>query len=163
MVNPLLILPLLNASALTTTSDGCYEQHPRGQPQLVSATYIICSQAINHITTGRALDTPLVFGRTVKVGHKLPDYFVQKGYYGACAIEIDIKNGEQDTLTWRDIIVSASSLRDTCVAPPPHLGGEGKAGPKQLLDIKMYGLSKDADLVSPVDSSGLGQGRVSRA
>lgn len=163
MVNPLLILPLLNASTLTTTSAGCYEQNPPGQSQLVSTTFIVCAQAINHIATGRALDTPLVFGRAVKVGHKLPDYFVQKGYYGACAIEIDMKPGEQDTMTWRDIIVGASSLRDACVAPPPHLGGEGTAGPRQLLDIKMYGLSKDAAPLPPVDSSALGRGRAFQA
>ncbi|KAF6219075.1 hypothetical protein HO133_005619 [Letharia lupina] len=160
MVNPLLILPLLNASTLTNNIDGCYEQKPPGQTQLVSTTFTVCSQAINRITAGRTLDTPLAFGRTVKVGHKVPDWFVQKGFYGTCVIKIDTQDNEQDTLTWRDIVVSASNLRDLCVAAPPHLGGEGKAGPKQLLGVMIYGLSKDVDLALPMGSSGLVQGRM---
>ena len=163
MVNPLLIVPLLNASTLKTTINGCYEQNPPGQIQLVPTTFIVCNQAINRIATGRALDRPLAFGRTVKVGHKLPDYFIHKGFYGACVIEIDMKSGEEDILTWRDVIIGANILRDTCVSIPPHLGGEKKAGPKQLMDIKMYGLDKDFDLASPVSSSGLVQGRVFEA
>lgn len=159
MVNPLLILPLLNASTLTTTTDGCYEQNRPGQTQRVSTTYTVCSQAINRMAAGRALDKPLNFGRTVKVGHTLPDQFVHKGFYGTCVVEIDMKDGEQDTMTWRDILVSASTLRDLCVATPPHLGGEGKAGPRQLLDVVMYGLSQEVDLALPVGSSGLVQGR----
>lgn len=106
------------------------------------------------MTAGRALNTPVAFGRTVKVGFKLPAHFIQKGFYGACVIKIDLKDGE-DTLTWRDIVVGASVLRDVCVAPPPHLGGEGKAGPNQLLDVIMYGLSKDVELTLPVGSSEL--------
>lgn len=73
---------------------------------------------------------------------------------------IDMKDGEEDTLTWRDIIVSASNLRDLCVATPPHLGGEGKAGPRHLLDVTMYGLSTDKELPLPLGSSGIVQGRV---
>lgn len=161
MVNPLLLLPALNASSLRTTGpDGCYTQNPPGQTQLVSTTYIVCTQAINRIATGRALNTPINFGRTVKVGHKLPDFFTQKGFYGTCVIMIDMKEGQEDTLTWRDIVVSASSLRDICVAPPPHLGGEGKAGPRQLLDVFMYGLGTDAELPLPLGSSGTNQGQV---
>lgn len=163
MVNPLLIVPLLNASTLKTTTDGCYEQNPPGQTQLVSTTFTVCNQAINRIAIGRALDTPLAFGRTVKVGQKLPDYFIHKGFYGACVVEIDMKTGEEDILTWREIFFSASILRDTCVSIPPHLGGERKAGPRQLLDIKMYGLDKEVDMASPIGSSGLVQGRVFEA
>lgn len=159
MVNPLLVLPLLNASGLTTTnSDGCYKQNPPGQPQLVSTTFLVCAQAINHIATGRALDTPIAFGRTVKVGHKVPDFFVQKGFYSTCVIRIDMKIGEEDNLTWRDVIVSASNLRDLCVATPPHLGGEGKAGPRQLLDVTMYGLGTDAEVPLPLGLTGIVQG-----
>lgn len=70
-----------------------------------------------------------------------------------------MKDGEEDTLTWRDIVVSASNLRDLCVAKPPHLGGEGKAGPGQLLDVMMYGLNREVELPLPVGSSALSQGR----
>lgn len=58
-------------------------------------------------------------------------------------------------MTWRDIVVAASMLRDECVAPPPHLGGKGKAGPRQLMDVRMYGRDKDADVVLPVGSTRL--------
>ena len=161
MVNPLLLLPVLNASSIRTTGpDGCYLQNPPEQAQLVTTTFIVCSQAINRIATGRPLNTPVNFGRTVKVGHKLPDFFAQKGHYGTCVIMIDMKEGEEDTLTWRDIVVSASNLRDLCVAPPPHLGGEVKAGPRQLLDVSMYGLGTDVELPLPLGSSGINQGRV---
>ena len=150
MVNPLLLLPLLNASALMTIKDGCYEQNPATQPQLIPTTYIVCSQAIHHIALGRTLDTPVVFGRSVKVGHTVPDQFVHRGFYGSCVIKIDMIDGEQDTLTWRDIIDSASELRDTCVAPPPHLGGEGKAGPRKLLAVSVFGASnEDVGFVGP--------------
>lgn len=58
-------------------------------------------------------------------------------------------------MTWRDIVVAASNLRDECVGPPPHLGGEGKAGPRQLMDVRMYGRDKEANVVLPVGSSPL--------
>ncbi len=145
MVNPLLLLPVLSASILNTTGNGCYEQNPPGQPQRVSTTYTVCTQAINRIAVHRALDEPIAFGRSVKVGHSLPDQFVQRGFYGSCVINIDMKDGQQDILTWRDILIGASDLRDECVAPPPHLGGEVKAGPRKLLEIKMYGLENKAE------------------
>lgn len=143
MVNPLLIVPLLNASALTTPQNGCYTQNPPGEPQRPDTTYTVCSQAINQMALGHALDTPVVFGRTVKVGHHLPDSFVQKGMFSSCVIDLDMEDGEEDTLTWREVIVHASNLRDYCVAIPPHLGGEDRVGRRQLLDVKVYGLSND--------------------
>ena len=159
MVNPLLLLPVLNMSTLNTTINGCYEQNPPGQPQLVATTYVVCSQAINNMVMGHALNNPVVFGRSVKIGHKLPDEYTQKGFYGTCVIRIDMKDGEQDTLTWRDIVVSASDLRDQCVAKPPHLGGEGKAGPRQLLDVRIYGLADEIDGALLEGSSTLVQSR----
>lgn len=150
MVNPLLILPLLNASTLTTPQNGCYEQRPPGEPQRTPTTYTVCSQAIGHMTLGHALDTPTVFGRTVKVGQRLPEFFVQKGLYGSCVINLDIEDGREDTLTWREIIVSASNLRDYCVAINPHLGGEEKVGRRQLLNVQVYGISNDASMDSAV-------------
>ena len=160
MVNPLVLLPLLTASTLNATGNRCYKQNPPGRTQLVSTTTVVCSQAINSMTTRRALDTPLVFGRSVKVGHKLPDQYVHEGVFGACVIDIDIEDGKQETSTWRDIAVAASMLRDECVSPPPHLGGERKAGRRQLLDIRIHGRDKEAGLALPVGSSGLVAGRV---
>ena len=102
------------------------------------------------MTLGHALDTPTVFGRTVKVGQRLPEFFVQKGLYGSCVINLDIEDGREDTLTWREIIVSASNLRDYCVAINPHLGGEEKVGRRQLLNVQVYGISNDASMDSAV-------------
>ena len=163
MVNPLLLLPLLNASSLTATTNGCYEQKPRGQPQLVPTTFTVCSQAINNMAYGRALDTPLAFGRSVKVGHKLPDQFTHRGFYATCVIQLSMRDGVQDSLTWRDIIVSASELRDWCVALSPHLGGERKVGSRQLLNVEVFAIDNEAEMISPGDSSGLVQGRPSEA
>lgn len=143
MINPLLILPLLNASTPTTAANGCYAQNPSGRPQRISTSFIICSQAINNIATGRSLDRPLVFGRSVKEGHKVPDEFVQRGHYSTCVIKINMQEGQQDTLTWRDVIISASNLRDDCVAVAPFLGGEAKAGPRQLLKVMIYGMDNN--------------------
>ena len=112
------------------------------------------------MATGHALNTPVVFGRSVKIGHKLPDEYTQKGFYGTCVIRIDMRDGEQDTLTWREIIVGASNLRDQCVSVPPHLGGEGKAGPRQLLDVRIYGLNNEIDGASLGGSSTLIQSRT---
>ena len=92
---------------------------------------------------GHALDTPTVFGRMVKVGHQVPSFFVQKGFFGSCVVSIDMEDGVEDTLTWREIIVSASNLRDYCVALNPHLGGDEKVGRRQLLDVKVFGISND--------------------
>ena len=61
-----------------------------------------------------------------------------------------MEDGEEDTLTWREIIVGASNLRDFCVAIPPHLGGEVKVGRRQLLDVRVYGISNDASSDSAV-------------
>ena len=150
MVNPLLIVPLLNASALTTPQNGCYDQRPPGEPQRIATTFTVCSQAINRMSIGHALDDPVVFGRTVKVGHQVPDFFVQKGFFGSCVISLDMEDGVEDTLTWREIIVGASNLRDYCVALLPHLGGETKVGRRQLLDVRVYGISNDASSDSAV-------------
>ena len=54
-----------------------------------------------------------------------------------------MEDGQEDTLTWREIIVSASNLRDYCVAFNPHLGGEEKVGRRQLLNVRVYGMSND--------------------
>lgn len=160
MVNPLVLLPLLTAPILNATTNGCYTQNPSRQTQRASTTYTVCTQAINRISTGRHLDTPVVFGRTVKVGQLLPTEFVHRGFLGTCVIKLDMKNGEQDTMTWNDVVVSAGNLRDECVAPPPHLGGESKAGPRQLLNIKMYGVdNRKIHLAAAGSSGGLVQGR----
>ena len=143
MVNPLVLLPLLTAPKLNTTTNGCYSQTPPGHTQLEPTTFVVCAQAINSIAAGRELAAPLAFGRSVKVGHKLPDQFSHKGFYSTCIVKIDMKEGEQDTLTWRDVLVGASFLRDFCVGPPPHFGGEAKAGPRQILDIEVYGVSNE--------------------
>ena len=160
MVNPLVLFPLLTAPILNATTNGCYSQNPPRQTQRPSTTYTVCTQAINRISTGRALDTPVVFGRAVKVGQLLPAEFVHRGHYSSCVIKLDMEDGEQDTMTWNDIIVSAGNLRDECVARPPHLGGESKAGPRQLLNIKIFGLAKEnIYLAAPGSSGGLVQGR----
>ena len=54
-----------------------------------------------------------------------------------------MEDGQEDTLTWREIIVSASNLIHYCVALIPHLGGEEKVGRRQLLDVRVYGISND--------------------
>ena len=98
------------------------------------------------MTYGRALDTPLSFGRLVKVGHTLPDQYTQRGFFDTCVIQLDMRDGVQDSLTWRDIIISASELRDWCVALSPHLGGKGTAGPRRLLDVKVYGIANEREM-----------------
>ena len=140
MVNPLLLLPLLNASTLHTPSNGCYMKPPPRDPPLLATSYIICTQVINKMATGRSLNEPITFGRTVKTGHTLPDQYVQRGMYSTCVIELDMQgDGAQDVLTWREIIIGASHLRDTCVVLPPYLGGDGRVGEKRLLEIRLYG------------------------
>ena len=140
MVNPLLLLPLLNASILHMTSNGCYEKTPPRDPPLVATSYIVCTQVINQMAVGRSLNAPITFGRTVKTGHTLPDQYVQRGQYSTCVIELDMQgDGAQDVLTWREIIIGASELRDECVAPPPFLGGVERVGRRRLLEVRMYG------------------------
>ena len=103
------------------------------------------------MAVGRSLDEPVAFGRTVKTGHTLPDQYAQQGLYNTCVIELDMEgDGAQDVLTWREIVIGASQLRDMCVAPPPHLGGDGKVGPRRLLEVRMYGR----------ENEGMGQGNL---
>ena len=144
MVNPLLLLPLLNASILHTSSNGCYQKIPPRDPPLLATSYILCTQVINRMAVGRSLNEPITFGRTVKTGHTLPDQYAQRGLYNTCVIELDMQgDGAQDVLTWREIIIAASELRDMCVAPPPHLGGVEKVGERRLLEVRMYGRANE--------------------
>ena len=91
---------------------------------------------------GRFLDRPVEFGRSVKVGHTVPDEYSATGRYSSCVVKIDMEDGESDIMTWREIIVRASYLTDLCVGAPPHLGGDARIGPRDLLDLKIYGVSK---------------------
>ena len=160
MVNPLVLLPLLTAPILNATTNGCYSQNPPGQTQRPTTTYSVCTQAIHRMSTGRHLDTPVVFGRAVKVGQLLPTEFFHRGFLGTCVIKIDMEDGERDTMTWNDVVVSAANLRDECVARPPYLGGESKVGPRQLLNIQMYGIDNEKiHMAAPGSSGGLVQGQ----
>ena len=156
MVNPLLLLPLLNASILNTPSNGCYQKTPPRDPPLLATSYILCTQVINQMALGHSLNAPITFGRTVKTGHTLPDQYLQRGLYNTCVIELDMQgDGTQDVLTWREIIIGASDLRDMCVAPPPHLGGVEKVGRRRLLEVRMYGRANEG-----VVQGGLDDGRA---
>jgi hypothetical protein len=136
MVNPLLILPLLNSSL--AAGPFCWHQDPHSQPQRVTLDYRQCRAAITDlkISARQALRTPLTFGRSSDVGFEVPKTWD----HGKCHVTIDMTRSDvMETTTFATILEQAIDINLACVSKPPFLGGEVSVGDHHLIKLSIHG------------------------
>ncbi len=136
MVNPLLILPLLNSSL--SASAECWHQNPRSEPQLIPLDYKQCREVIPEINAyiGKEERTPLTFGRSPGVGFEVPKTWD----YGSCHVTIDmVRPDVTETTTFATILIEAFGLNLACVLNPPSFGGKAFVGDHHLIEVSIHG------------------------
>lgn len=136
MVNPLLILPLLNSSL--SASAHCWHQDPGSQPQLTQLDYKQCRGAIAKLklSVAKEVHTPLTFGRSSDVGFEVP----RKWDYADCHVTIDmVRPDVTETTTFATILAHAVDLNLACVNRPPFLGGEVSVGDHSWIQLSILG------------------------
>ena len=114
---------------------GCYEQAPPHQPQLSRTNYIDCFNAEKKIA---ALDThrPMQFRRNQDSTFVLPNCFT----YRTCVILLDMVSADaEDTFYVGQIGSVAIDLARRCTAFRFALGGKGTVGPKNLMEVEVFG------------------------
>lgn len=139
MVNPHLLLPLLNSTLLSSShfldaSIGCYGQNPPDEPQIKLITYKQCREVIGQIPIGEKGLAPVSFSRDSSRGYKVPDSWK----FGNCEVVIDMAQGiEEEVATWAAILKRAFDIVIECVVHQPHLGGLSLLGANQNLKISV--------------------------
>lgn len=136
MVNPLLILPLLNSSL--ASGPYCWHPDPHSQPQRARLDYRQCRAAITDlkISARREFRTPLTFGRSSGVGFEVP----RTWDHGNCHVTIDMTSSDvMETTTFATILKLAIDVNLACVSKPPFLGGEVSVGDHHLIKLSIHG------------------------
>ena len=136
MVNPLLLLPLLNASR--TLQDGrCFGEPTPGVPGVGRPTYSNCVTAISYIPQFDKSHAPISFGRKADVGYQVPKYWI----YRDCSIKLDVRNEDDvDVATFAKIQLTARGVTELCVRfQYPHMGGSTDVGLLGLLHVSIFG------------------------
>lgn len=136
MVNPLLILPVLNATLSATTN--CWNQNPHTEQQLAPLRYKQCREAINEISDDAAKEgrAPLTFGRDSHVGFEVPETWD----YAGCHVTIDmVRPDVMEATTFENILHKAIGLNWQCVNKAPFLGGEVYVGENHLIKVSIHG------------------------
>ena len=142
MINPLLLLPILNVSAILR--DGkCFGQPPPHTPHIVRPAYHDCVEAIRFIPQFDKSHAPMTFGRKATAGYKVP----KKWIYRDCVLKLDVENEDDvDEATFERIQFAARGLTELCVRfNPPFLGGITDVGKYRSLHISVFGFSPLAD------------------
>ena len=136
MINPLLLLPLLNASR-TLQEGRCFGQPPPGTPSVGRPTYQNCVSAIHYIPQFDKSHAPISFGRKVDVGYQVPKLWV----YRDCAVRLDVRNEDDvDEATFYNIQKTARAVTELCVRfRIPHMGGTTEVGLLGLLQVSIFG------------------------
>ena len=146
MVNPLLLLPLLNTSR--TLQDGkCFGEPTSGTPGVCRPTYDNCVTAINYIPQFDKSHAPISFAREADKGYEVPKYWV----FRDCAVKLDVQNEDDvDEATFFNIKKTARGVTELCVRfRYPHMGGITDVGLLGSLHISVFGFhvaaSKSSD------------------
>ena len=145
MVNPLLLLPLLNASR--TLQDGrCFGEPIPGVPGVGPPTYRNCVTAINYIPQFDKSHAPMRFGRKEDVGYQLPKHWI----FRDCAVKLDVRNEDDvDEATFYEIQRTARGLTELCVRFNwPHMGGITDIGLLGSLQVSIFGFHIAANISS---------------
>lgn len=117
---------------------GCFRQAPPGERQIYPTIFKDCLEPIKNLVKYDKAYAPTLFSRKRGLGFKLPAHWIS----GSCVMLLDIcSDDEEDSETFYAIAVEAGILNGACVAQPPHFGGTNRVGPKQIMNISLFGLS----------------------
>ena len=136
MVNPLLLLPLLNASR-TLQGGRCFGEPTPGTPGVGRPTYHNCVTAINYIPQFDKSHAPISFARKADVGYQVPKHWI----FRDCAVKLDTQNEDDvDEATFYNIQKVARGLTELCVRFQwPHMGGTTDVGLLGSLHVSIFG------------------------
>ena len=138
MVNPLVLLPLLNASR-TLQGGRCYKQTPAYMPEVVPPTYQNCISAIGYIPLFDKSHALISFGRSPAAGYQVPKRWIHRD----CVLRLDVTNEDDvDQATFYEIERTTRALTELCVKHrSPFLGGMTDVGLHGSLTISVFGFS----------------------
>ena len=129
---------ILSKANLTTFEWSCWS---KTLPRLELPLYRDCQTVAEGIQTLRPYGRPLVFGTEDIPG---TDYLLPISLStGTCKIRIlplSLGPHVNDSFTTRYLSHAINRMALKCVMPPPHIGGEGPIGKKQVLALVVAGL-----------------------
>lgn len=71
--------------------------------------------------------------------------------FDTCALSIDMHSDtDEDTTTFRQIAVEAGTIMLACIAQPPHFGGTQYVGPRNVMNVSIFGIPNEAPSVLPL-------------
>ena len=104
---------------------------------IAPTTFHACYQVIKFLVRHERTDLPLLFSRIPGKGYLLPEHW----RFSNCLFILDThSDADEETTTFRQIAVEASTILLACVAQPPHLGGTQTVGPKAVMNVTVTGL-----------------------
>ncbi|KAL9597121.1 MAG: hypothetical protein Q9219_005343 [cf. Caloplaca sp. 3 TL-2023] len=133
-----LLLLVANACRAAPELVGCFDQIPPF-PAPIPTVFKHCHDTIKYkmMLDSKLAMLPQHFSRTEGRGVTVPAYWQT----GQCLIKIDMHTEtDEDTLRFFDISVQASMINIYCVARPPHWGGTSLVGPKEVMNVTLYGV-----------------------
>lgn len=136
---PLVLFALIIAVTCDDETS-CWGGGPRSQ--LHPTTFKACKAVIRWLGSHDKEQGPITFSRRLGVGYRVPDQWLS----GSCVVGIDMhSDDDEDTLSFREIVVEAYTIALACVISPPHLGGSGTVGPKRVMNVTVIGVDLHAD------------------
>ncbi|KAL8964855.1 MAG: hypothetical protein Q9197_006776 [Variospora fuerteventurae] len=116
---------------------GCFMYNPPGRPQPHPTIYKDCFDVIRDMVGHDKTHAPTLFSRKPDLGFKLPYSWKSR----SCLLRLDMhSDDDEDSVPFFKIAVEAGVVNAACVAHPPHLGGTLPVGPKQVMNVSIYGL-----------------------
>lgn len=135
---------MLSKANLTTVEWSCWT---KTLPRLELPLYRDCQAVAEGIQTLPPYGRPLVFGTEDIPGI---DYLLPLSLStGTCKIRIlplSLGRHVNDTFTPRYLSHAINKMAMKCIMPPPHIGGEGPIGKKQVLALVVAGLVRPRDI-----------------
>ena len=114
---------------------------------IAPTTFQACYQVIKFLLRHERTDLPLLFSRIPGRGYLLPEQWL----FSNCLFILDThSDADEETTTFRQIAVAASTVLLACVAQPPHLGGTQTVGPKAVMNVTVTGLNLHPPAVLPL-------------
>ena len=131
-----LVLFALIVAVTCDDETSCWGGGPRSQ--LRPTTFKACKAVIRWLGSHDKEEGPITFSRRSGVGYHVPDQWLS----GNCLVSIDMhSDDDEDTLSFREIVIEAYTIALACVISPPHLGGYGPVGPKRVMNVTVKGVN----------------------
>ncbi|KAL8658830.1 MAG: hypothetical protein Q9226_000763 [Calogaya cf. arnoldii] len=135
----LLLLLLANFVVLTIAAGqaGCYTQKTPTSERPIPTVFKACHETVKIMFPDPdSGQKPILFSRKENHGFEVPRQWRR----GNCVIRIDMHDDDaEDTLTFLDLATAAGMVNILCVARPPHFGGSVVVGPRQVMNVSVFG------------------------